>query len=444
MTKILLIGHTPPVFDRSAKIEAANYRTWQFLQPLLEEGHNICLCVRRKPGGNPVVPPQWQEQCSLHQLDFHKTGWKQELQKIHNDFQPDCIVAVNFDACLYATKLKSERPIWMDIYGDYLTIIQAACYRVQSDRGLPTSIGFMKRVLRRGDIFSTCSRVQGHALAGELAMAGRLNRRTFGYDFIRTILPGALPASEISEGLAAPPGISFTRQVGDFVLLWCGGYNAWTDVDTLFAGLEWAMEKDQRIKFLSIGANTYQAPANVYEQFTEKIQNSKYRQRFWMLGWRPWQEVNWFYHQSSAGINIDALHYETIYGTRTRLLEMIASGLPIITSLGCELSYMLRDMDIALAFKIGDWLKLGENILRLSSDPGLREAMSKRALQAARGEFSFSATTQDLLAWVKLPSAAPDNQHLPLNTLPARLAVEGRSAIRHLLWALADLDGSKG
>ena len=96
----------------------------------------------------------------------------------------------------------------------------------------------------------------------------------------------------------------------DFVILWCGGYNTWTDIDTLFGGMEWAMANDPNIKYLSVGASTYGTSHNNYERLLSMIQDSPHRNRFFMLGWRPWSELGDLYHESDVGVNIDALHYE--------------------------------------------------------------------------------------------------------------------------------------
>ena len=45
MSKVLVIGYNPPQIVPKVKIEAAHYRTWQFLQPLLDDGHEVCLCA---------------------------------------------------------------------------------------------------------------------------------------------------------------------------------------------------------------------------------------------------------------------------------------------------------------------------------------------------------------------------------------------------------------
>ena len=173
-----------------------------------------------------------------------------------------------------------------------VTIQQAGCYRIGSDRGMTTTVGFLRRILRRGDVFSVCGQPQEHMLVGELAMAGRLNRKTFGYEFVRVVLPGSMRSSE-GSGVSGNGDWRSDRRIApeDFVVLWCGGYNTWTDVDTLFDGLAWVMQRNNRVHFVSVGASTYDRPGNMYERFLERINASPLKERFHMLGWRPWNEI---------------------------------------------------------------------------------------------------------------------------------------------------------
>ena len=318
MTKVLLIGYNTPQIVPNIKIEAAHYRTWQFLEPLLDDGHDICLCAgaRGETARQEDLPAIWRDRLRYHPIEFGVGDWINRLQAAHDAFAPQCVVAVNFSHCLYATRLKTHAPLWMEIYGDMLTIMQAIYYRRKSDRGLGTQIAYMDHVLRKGDIFSGCGQAQCHMLVGELAMAGRLNQHTFGYEFTRVILPGSPPRAGQNSG--ARQGRPFLATQGiaeeDFVVLWCGGYNTWTDVETLFAGLTAAMQANLRLHYVSVGASTYSAPNNVYDQFAKLVAASPFAQRFHLLGWRPWSEMAAYYRESDVGINIDALHYETLFG----------------------------------------------------------------------------------------------------------------------------------
>ncbi|MCB0107962.1 MAG: glycosyltransferase family 4 protein, partial [Caldilineaceae bacterium] len=410
MAKVLLIGYNPPHFVPNIKIEAAHYRTWQFLDPLLADGHTVCLCAgaRNETGDQSTMPAKWQGYLEYQPIAFGHRGWVQQLQRVHDAFQPDCVLAINFSHCLYTTKLQTHAPMWMDIYGDMVTIVQAAAYRARADRGIHTSLGFLQRVLAKGDVFSGCGLPQQHMMVGELAMAGRLNHRTFGYPFVRTVPPGSPPSPAVAIPRVEPRNLLATQGIReeDFVVLWCGGYNTWTDVDTLFKALTVAMAENPALHYVSVGANTYEAPDNVYTRLLALIDKSPYRHRFHLLGWRPWSEIPTFYRESDVGINIDALHYETIYGTRTRLVEMIASGLPVITSLGAELSYLLRDRGAALTFEVGDWQSMGEQIGKLAQNNALREQMAHTAHEFANTVLSFAATTKAVREWVRQPAPA--------------------------------------
>lgn len=441
MSKILLIGYHPPQLVQNVKIEAAHYRTWQFLAPLVEDGHKICLCAgaRGETGDAQLMPCDWQAQLIYQPVSFGQMGWVTQLQRIHDEFQPDCIVAINFSHCLYATKLRTHCPIWMDIYGDMLTIMQAVAFRARSDRGLDTSIGFMREVALKGDVFSGCGLPQQHMMVGELAMVGRLNQSTFGYEFVRTVPPGSPPdrpatiPRQHARTLLASHGIDEQA----FVVLWCGGYNTWTDVETLYKALTWAMVQAPNLHYVSVGANTYEAPDNVYTQLLTLIDQSPYRERFHMLGWRPWAEIPHFYQESDVGINIDALHYETLYGTRTRLVEMIASGLPVVTSLGAELSYLLRDNAAALTFAVGDWKTMGEQLIKLAQNRALRDRMAQTAYQFATGALSFANTTGAIRSWVHHPKLAPDKQIQGLDAKVRQFEYRLRAAMRQALWRVA-------
>ena len=443
MSKVLLIGCNPPPLESESKIEAANHRTWQFLEALVLDGHRICFCASgAQPGSSArTLPPSWKDVQYRPFPPQHRLGWEQKLQQVHDDFNPDCIVAVNFDSALTATKLRTKSPVWMDVYGDYLTIVQAARYRAGSDRGVCTSVALMRKVLEHGDIYSVCGQPQANMMVGELAMAGRLNSRSFGYEFTRVILPGCNPTAVTPRD--GQRRRLAERGIGDdaVVVLWCGGYNSWTDIDTLFAGLEHAMALESNLHYVSLGASTYPAPDNVYSRFCSMIKASSFRSRYHLLGWRSWNELTEYYVESDVGLNIDSLHYETIFGTRTRLVEMLAAGLPVVTSRGCELSELIAANGAGFVFASGDGLGLGQLLHRLARDADLRRKTSQTAVEFATNRLSFSNTTRPLREWVDLPQRAPDRGDISVRQRVEQFSYQARSLARQMAWAALGRSG---
>jgi glycosyltransferase involved in cell wall biosynthesis len=436
----------------NVKIEAAHYRTWQFVEPLVTDGHDILLCAGTRDEAIDRVPDKTGYRFVPVRFGAKDSNWTREMQKAHDSFKPDCVIAVNFSHCLYATKLCTDKPFWMDIYGDMLTIQQATMYRAKSNRGLRTTIAFMRDTLQKGDVFSGCSEPQKHMLVGELAMAGRLDRNTFGYELVHVIPPGASLKSTEDNASQAQTSKNKTRQRAllsklgaelnekDFVVLWCGGYNTWTDTRLLFDALELAMAHAPHLHFVSVGANTYDAPDNVYAQLLERVSQSPYKDRYHMLGWRPWTEMAQFYNESDVGVNLDAMHYETIYGTRTRLVEMMSAGLPVVSSEGTEIIKDIVKNEAGLVFPSGDAKHFGECLVRIATNTSLRNHMAERALRLATGKLSFNVTLDLVRAWVQNPQHAPDHIQANKDRFLKRVEFRMRSVVRHADWVFRNVD----
>jgi hypothetical protein len=117
-------------------------------------------------------------------------------------------------------------------------------------------------------------------------------------------------------------------------------------------------------------------------------------------------------------------------------MEMILYHLPVVTSLGTELSYLLQNRHAALTFDVGDWSKLSENILKLASDPNYCAAMSATAYEYAVNELSFSATTKNFRQWCGQPQHAPDYATSRTKSLwIIELIHQLRSDVRFALWS---------
>ncbi|MBI5566083.1 MAG: glycosyltransferase family 4 protein [Chloroflexi bacterium] len=432
MSRVLVVGFPPPPYQPNSKVEAAHYRTWQYIQPLLEAGLTVGLCAPR--GSERLAPDSLPKNLHWYEVPYDVVGWPRILQAAHDQFDPTCVLGVDFYPSLYATRLRTRHPMWLDLYGDPLTISQVARFRRGSDQGIGTAIALMEQILQRGDMFGTCGIPQQQALVGELAMAGRLNSRTFGCNLVEVVYPGAPPVAVEDNADRAMLRQALGLDSDAFVALWCGGYNTWTDVVTLFKALEHAMAQDARVHYVSVGASTYQAGETQYDRLVSLAARSPYAARFHLLGWRPWQEVPGYYRLADIGVSIDALHYETILGTRTRLVEMLAYGLPAITSAGCELSYLLPVRQSGLNFSVGDWAQLAAHILRLANQPQELELLRGAGRRLVESDLSFATTTAAFRSWVAAPQLAPDRASGHRLGLRQTVTYRLRTLTRLVLW----------
>jgi len=439
MSRILVMGHELPSLAEGT-IEARSYRTWQFVEPLLENGHEVCLIAsHRKNQLN--VPHSLERSLVYHRLNLLERKWLGQVNEISAEFSPDAVLAVMFNNGLRATRLAKKRPLWIDLYGDRLTENQIAAHTRGSNRGLEISLEYLKLIARQADKYSTCSTPQKFAMVGQLGMSSRLNRRTMGYEFVHPILPGA--SSKVKGD--APELVVRGNPVPQdaFIVLWAGGYNVWTDVDTLFRALDQAMGMDPRIHYVSAGAGVRFYNNNSYERLLEMIASSPHRDRFHMLGWQPGSVVPGLYRQADVGVNLDAFHYETQLGTRTRLVEMMHHGLPVLTTLGCELSYIVENQGLGLTFPIGDAKNFAEHILKLAKEKALQQKLADQAQKYTNHQLSFQATTQPFQEWTQNPAFAPDRIKNQSGLDFEELGNAVRTRARSLLWKLWGLEAGE-
>jgi glycosyltransferase involved in cell wall biosynthesis len=436
MSKILVLGYELPELA-VGPVEARSYRTWQFVEPLLACGHQVCLIASHRENQLDVVQ-RVSPSLSYHRLNFMKLSWLKQSNAISDRFQPDAILSIMLNHGLRATRLSRKKPLWIDLYGDRVAEGQVYSKVRNSNRGQKILFEYLDIILRNADVYSTCSTPQKFEVVGHLGMARRLTSETIGYDFVQAILPGAPSKQMQIRDMINLRGEKLPDDA--FIVLWCGGYNVWTDVEVLFRGLSAAMEKDSRIHYVSAGAGVAMQNNTSYERLLEMITNSPHKDRFHMLGWQPSTAIPGLYQQADIGINLDAFHYETMLGTRTRLVEMMHYGLPVVTTLGCELSHIIRDQELGLTFQIGDTQTFSQQILALAADKSLHNRLAQRARDYTRHELSFEHTTQPLLEWAKKPTFAPDRAKKSSAFDVHELESNLRAMVRSLLWRFLALE----
>jgi glycosyltransferase involved in cell wall biosynthesis len=419
MSKVFMIGFSlPSGGNEEEKVQAYNLRAQQFVEALSSDGHVIVYVARPQLHFEHTSFPEAVD--FYHEINISQPGWHSLIKKLVKDTQPDCCVTCDFFSSFAASFFKWNIPLWMDIYGDPIAEKQAQLHSENSDRGLFAPPTMESRLLQKGDKFSTCSTPQKYALIGKLGLTGRLNRHTFGYHLVH-----ALPPSIVSfpESFLVPhqEGIIRTKDIdhNDFILLWAGGYNVWMDAVTLFKGLDRAMESDPHLRFVSTGGPVVHDKP--YREFRQLINQSRNKDRYHFLGWIPRRKLIQLYRECDCGLSIDSDCYEAELGTRSRLLEMLALGLPVITSAATEISASIFREEFGRVFEIGDEEQLSTAVLEMASvkrsgRAEKREDLAKRAKQ----RFSSQEMCLPLVRWCRHPVPAPDK-----NTINPAFKIKG-------------------
>ena len=411
MSKILILGRGPLPFESARYNNALGLRTWQLVKPLIKDGHEISLLIVE----SKIKKEQFSKyndgdngKIKLHTKPDSNFNLE-ELQRFHDGFKPDCIVAITHLPAFYASKIKTEVPIWVDLTGHWLTEGQALT-KIKGNKIIDSYIKMEYTILIRADKVSCISESSEYSTIGELGLVGRLNRETLGYKFTTKIMPSYEEReNKINRGVLRRKLVKRS----DFVILWMGGYNVWTDVRTLFHGIEEAIKKNKNIKFVSIGGKIYNHDKETYPEFLNLIKKSKFKKHFILLGWVNTEDVNNYIKEADVGIVIEKDIYEGKLGTKLRIISWFYNGLPVICNEVTELSEIIKREKIGFVLPPEDIQSLKDLILYVSK---LKKSELSKVAKKARAyclrNFSFDTTTKELREWAKNPRRAPGYKNL--------------------------------
>lgn len=417
MSKILVIG-TGPLYSPDIKVFCGqSLRTWHITDALHKAGHAVDLVVIQTDGHEP--PQELKNQVAQARHGTFNYGIIHSfdpqvvlplLQQVADAKDYDGIVTVNVNAGAIAARLKTNLPLWADLMGHMMGEAQAKCMADGSDDLL---LHFWKRqraVLRRADRVSVSGHKQTYAVLGELGSLGRLNRHNATHSFCSYMPIAAdpmflnldLPISEkIYRGSLFPEDA--------FTVLWTGGYNTWTDIKALAGALTLAMEQIPRLQFVSTGGAIPGHSESNYPEFVELMRRSGFEERCHFLGWVEGGSLPQLYAECDLGLNLDGMSYETLLGGRNRLTNMMAAGLPVLTTLGTEISEIIADNRLGYTVKIGAVQEYADTMVRSCKIANERRQVGARARAYARDNFAPELVTRPLLRWAAEPGYAPDN-----------------------------------
>jgi glycosyltransferase involved in cell wall biosynthesis len=422
MSRLLILGVSPLPFESTERSFGPGTRTWQLTEPLLDDGHDILLVGMRIPMTYPDdAPPELIEQrggltyASITGELYFQSPY---VQNAYDEFQPDAVIFAHGSASFADSILDASVPVWIDLCGHVMAEAQAKAAVYGDDSYLDYFFSKMLGSLFRGDVFSTVSDAQGWALVGELGMAGRLNSLTDGVRLVHTI-PCGVEEDDYRHERTVLRGIDVEDE--DFVVLWSGGFNTWTDIDTMFEGLSYAMDRDPSIRFVATGGQIDGHDEITYPRFVELIEASPHRDRFILKGWLQRDLVPNYYFEADVGINCEKDIYEVRLGSKHRILDWSRAGLPVVSTRVTELSTAVEEDGVGFICKAGDPVALGKTILAAAEKRDELPQMGERCRQSMRRRYGFRVSTEALRVWAAAPAFAPDHERTP-SCLQAMLA----------------------
>jgi glycosyltransferase involved in cell wall biosynthesis len=456
--RVLFFGSCPMPFEKGMPAQGTGIRSWQLIKPVCDAGHEVMAFCLRTDGCYPDSLDDCIRQKTYNGFILYNMSWKaftdeDKIKKIASEFKPDAIIgAASVLPNYMASRMRHLAPFWADCFGDPISEIQAKAELYGRKKCSNEIFGvwkYYRYILASADHFSALSDAQNHALVGELAILGRLGFANAGKLMVHTIPCGV----EEAPPLLKKPDNAFLRgkkfPKKSFVVCFSGSYNTWMDPVLLFNEMEKAMSEIPELVFLSIGGGTKGYNEKLYNDFCKKIKASKYRERYILCGWVPFNKVPEYYAEADIGINIDRFTYEGVLGSRNRIVQFLAHGIPVVSTPLSEISRRLSAESYVYPFKMKEMPPgapecedLAALLVNLSKDRKKLAECGRKGREHVVKQYNYPKTAVPLLNWLKNPVRSSDNspeirkadkKAVYLNEIKRVMDYEKREALIHYL-----------
>jgi glycosyltransferase involved in cell wall biosynthesis len=265
-----------------------------------------------------------------------------------------------------------------------------------------------------GDFFLCASERQRDWRLGALEVNGRINPYTFGDDpslrRLIDVVPFGLPKERPLSSESVLRGIWPAIAPGDKVVLWGGGLWPWLDPLTAIRAMARVWEQRQDVRLIFPGTKHPNPWMEGIPTHNEAARQTARRLGLVNRGvffgeWIPYEEWANVLVESDVAL---ALHYDTLetrLAFRSRMLDYIWAGLPVVTTRGDATSDLVEAYNLGAVVDFEDVDGVAEAILRLSELP--RDALREQFAEA-RETLTWEHTAQPLVAFCRHPRRAPD------------------------------------
>lgn len=159
----------------------------------------------------------------------------------------------------------------------------------------------------------------------------------------------------------------------DKILLWAGALSDWFDPCTLIRAMKRIslLRNDVKCVFMAVKHPNQAIPKMSIA--TQAIELAKQldlydKQVFFNDLWIPYKDRHNFLSEATIGISIHPEHLETRFSFRTRMLDYLWAGLPIISSQGDGFADIIQNYQLGKVVAYHDDEKLAEVIIEIVDD----------------------------------------------------------------------------
>jgi glycosyltransferase involved in cell wall biosynthesis len=352
----------------------------------------------------------------------------------------DVLVVQGSALDLFPSLRRSSVPLVVDLYDPYIfeNLEIHASQPMTSRLAIhDQDLAVLRQQVTVGDFFLCASERQRYLWLGVLAAMNRINPLTYREDptlaRLLAVVPFGLPDEPLQQG--APAMRRVLPGVGDrdVIILWGGGIWDWFDPLTLIKAVGQVVPDHPELKLVFMGTShpnvSVPKPGMVAEAaaLSDRLGLTD-RHVFFHGGWVAYDKRQSFLAEADIGASLHLSHLETTFSFRTRVLDYLWAGLPMLLTVGDSMAELAQREGIGVVVQPQAVDQATTGLRRLLEDHEYADRCREAAHRVSE-RFRWSEVGTPLQEFCRQPYRSPDASRRVSAANPGLGARAGRRAV---------------
>ncbi|TFD69373.1 glycosyltransferase [Cryobacterium ruanii] len=331
----------------------------------------------------------------------------------------DVIVFQGLAMALFESLRSSTKIIVADVY-DPMHLEQLEQGRElpaeQWNRQVLDATEVLNAQLSRGDFFLCASERQRHFYLGQLAALGRINPANYENDpdleNLIAVVPFGLSSTPPEHSRPVLKGTLKGIAKEDKLLLWSGGLYNWFDPKTLIRAVAALSENHENVRLFFQGTKHPHPGVPEMRIVAESRALALElgvldRSVFFNSSWVDYSDRQNYLTEADVGVSTHFSHVETTFSFRTRILDYLWAGLPMVVTEGDHFAELVKNRKLGIVVPAGNVEELTAALEKALFDEQF-VAEAKANIHAVREDYFWHRVLAPLTQFLSEPRHALD------------------------------------
>ena len=380
-------------------------RAWQIAAALAAEGHDVRLVTT--------------SECHVTSPDFDVRQVVTEPAARELEAWCDVLFFQGNVLDGYPFLQRTEKVVIVDLYDPFhLEQLEQTKEHPPETRRLVVgnAVAEANKQCLRGDFLVCASEKQRDFWLGHLAALGRLNTVSYDADVtLRSLLdiaPFGISPEPPQRSRPALKGVVPGIGPDDEVILWGGGIYNWFDPLTLISAVDLLKDRRPQVRLFFLGMQhphphvpEMRMSFAARELATERGLTGKHV--FFNEEWVRYDDRANYLLDADIGVSNHLDHVETAFSFRTRMLDYLWAGLPMVCTTGDVFAALVDARGLGVTVAPGDVEGLADALEKVLAD-GEFAAQCRANVREVAPEYHWDRVLAPLVEFCRNPVRAPD------------------------------------